>query len=91
MSQPQPASRVAPRIERRYEPNLHRPYAVEIHLEGCTCDECTGPVAEITPELPIAKLAIAGALVGNAMAFAYDAAAAWDALRTAVLHVLGAL
>lgn len=90
MSQPQPAPRTAPRIERRYEPNFHRPYAVEIHLEGCTCDKCTCPVAEITPELPIAKLAIAGALVGNAIAFAWDPAGAWAALSAAVLHILGA-
>ncbi|MCI4653097.1 hypothetical protein [Sphingomonas aquatilis] len=81
--------RTAPQVERRYAPRLHRPYAVEFHLDGCTCDDCTRPVDAITPELPIAKLAIAGAIMGNAIAFAYDPAGAWAALSAAVLHMLG--
>lgn len=78
-----------PQIERLYAPNLHRPYATEFHLDGCTCDACTSPIDTIPSKLPIAKLAIAGALVGNAVAFAINPAGAWTALSAAVAHLLG--
>ncbi|USU12761.1 hypothetical protein NF701_02520 [Sphingomonadaceae bacterium OTU29THOMA1] len=61
----------------RYRPTEARPYAVELHLDGCSCTECS-------PPLPLARLTIAGIIVGNAIAFAWDAHGAWQALRATV-------
>jgi hypothetical protein len=67
----------------RYRATEARPYTVELHLDGCTCTECS-------PPLPIAKLTIAGIIVGNALAFAIDPAGSWSALTSALAHLVGA-
>lgn len=69
MSQPTPAL--------RYRPTETRPYQVEWHIDDCTCTDCR-------PPLPLAKLTIAGIVVGNAIAFAWDAHGALAALAATI-------
>lgn len=61
----------------RYPATGARPYTVELHLDGCTCTECS-------PPLPLARLTIAGIIVGNALAFAWDAHGALAALASTI-------
>ena len=68
-----------PSAQRTYPRNDYRPYDVEFHLLGCSCEHCTE-----TPPLPIAKLTIAGIIVGNAIAFAWDAHGALAALAATI-------
>jgi hypothetical protein len=62
--------------------------AVEIHPMGCTCTSCE-PYAPSAPQhfdaQLKAKLAIAAAVVGTAIAFLVDPAGAAEALRSTVL------
>ena len=61
----------------RYEPTRARPFQVEMHLDGCTCTECS-------PPLPLAKLTIAGIIIGNLLAFAWDPHGALVALAATI-------
>ncbi len=62
--------------------------AAEIHPMGCTCTSCE-PYAPSVPQhfdaQVKAKLAIAAAIVGTAIAFLVDPAGAAEALRSTVL------
>ena len=61
----------------RYRATETRPYPVELHLDGCTCPDCL-------PPLPLAKLTIAGAMVGNLIAFAWNPHGALTALAATI-------
>ena len=67
-------------LKTTYARNDKRPFQTEYHLLGCRCQHCQ-PVA---PALPLAKLTIAGILVGNLIAFAYDAHGAAAALASTI-------
>lgn len=60
------------------------PYDVEIHPLGCTCEHCEPPCPSVPARLTavqLAKLTIAGVLIGHAIA-----ALIWG--PTTVLHIL---
>lgn len=91
-----PPFRNRPRIVRRYEASVTGGYAVEDHADDCPCHFCVPappPAAAsprpIDPPLPIVRLTFAAIVTANAIAFAWDPAGAWAALRAAGLHMLG--
>ena len=91
-----PPFRPRPRIIRRYEASVPGGYAVETHADDCPCHVCdpAPPAAAaaprpIDPPLPIVRLTFAAIVTANAIAFAWDPAGAWTALRAALLHLSG--
>jgi hypothetical protein len=61
------------------------PYDTEIHEHDCQCDACEPYAPSVEPRLTandIGILAIAGAVVGSAIAFAIDAHGAAAALAS---------
>ena len=60
--------------------NDRHTFQTEYHLIGCRCQHCQ----PVPPPLPIAKLTIAGIIVGNLIAFAYDAHGAAAALASTI-------
>jgi hypothetical protein len=78
---------VQPKIDRRYD--LREPVGrvVEIHTIDCGCAACEPYVPSVPSRLTannMGQLAVAGAIVGSAIAFAIDPAGATAALYATI-------